>query len=84
MNGPEKLKNALTFKFRAADLKHDIEESLYEVRKKDFKNIAEAQNNYMKDIGSLLERKFPKHISEYTQGLVNALKELKSIDISDK
>ena len=84
VNGPEKLKNALTFKFRADDIKHDLEESLYEVGKGGFRNTNDSQKNYLKDISSLLDRKKPGGSSEFTQDLIDALQEFKNIDISDK
>lgn len=43
LNGPEELKHALTYDFRAVELKKKIEESLYEVGKADYRNIYESQ-----------------------------------------
>ena len=83
-NGPEKLKNALTFGFRAEALKSQLEQGMYEVGKKKYKNTNEAQSKYQKDITELLKRKQPEQLSEKTQKIINALNEIKKINTDDK
>lgn len=84
VNGPEKLKNALTFGFRAEALKSQLEQGMYEVGKKKYKNTNEAQSKYQKDITELLERKQPEQLSEKSQKIINALNEIKNINTDDK
>ena len=84
MNGPEKLKDALTFTFRADDLRTQMEESLYDVGKVKYKNIGESQRKYQKDIGELLSAKKPEHVSENTRKIIDALTDIKNIDLQDK
>lgn len=84
VNGPEKLKNALTFGFRAEALKSQLEQGMYEVGKKKYKNTNESQSKYQKDITELLERKQPEQLSEKSQKIINALNEIKNINTDDK
>ncbi len=84
VNGPEKLKNALTFGFRAEALKSEFEQAMYEIGKKKYKNTNEAQSKYQKDITELLERKQPEHLSEKSQKIIYALTEIKNINTGDK
>lgn len=84
LNGPEKLKHALTATFRAVDTLQEFEACQYEVGKGSFKNINEAQSKYHKDIEELLNRKKPSVVSENTQNILDALKEIKDINTKDK
>ena len=84
VNGPEKLRNALLARFRATEIKRELEQSLYEVRKLSYKNTAEAQKKYQADVTELLNRKIPDNASIYTKNIINALKEIKNINTDDK
>ncbi len=83
LNGPEKLANALTYGFRAKDIKKEFEQSLYEVRKVKYKNYAESQIKYQTDINTLLKRNRPGNLSEKDQKIIEALTEIKNVDLSD-
>ena len=82
--GNEKLKNALTYEFRADALKRELEQAIYEVGKSKYKNTNEAQSKYQTDITELLERKKPDVISPQSQKMIDALNEIKSINTEDK
>ncbi len=84
LNGPEKLKNALTATFRAVDTLRELEACQYEVEKGSFKNINEAQSKYKKDIEELLNRKKPATLSENSRNILDALNEIKDINTKDK
>ncbi|SNU05851.1 hypothetical protein SAMN06297422_10567 [Lachnospiraceae bacterium] len=84
LNGPEVLKNSLSYTFRAADTRMMLEQSLYDVNKGKYKNIAESHTKYKNDIAELLGRKKPQSVSQQTQKIIDALNEINSIDMSDK
>lgn len=83
-SGPEKLKNALTFGFRAEALKSEFEQALYEVGVSKYKTTFEAQSKYQTDITELLERDKPDIISPQSQKMLDALNEIKNINTEDK
>ena len=84
LNGPEVLKNSLSYTFRAADTRMMLEQSLYDVNKGKYKNTAESHTKYKKDIAELLGRKKPQSVSPQSQKIIDALNEINSIDMSDK
>ena len=100
LNGPEKLKNALTYQFRALDTKKMLEESLYEVGNINYKkldtrnnrikntshynNIYKSQVKFKADIAELLKRERPTGISENTQTIIDALNEINQINLDSK
>ena len=85
-NGPEELKNALTFKFRAVELKKNLEESLYEVGKGQQRNTYESQNKYQSDLAELLNKnqKNAPELTYRTRGIVDSINEIMEINLKDK
>jgi hypothetical protein len=83
LNGPERLKNALSFTFRAVDTKRELEMSLYEVGKVNCKNTYFSQKNYQKDIAEILERPDTGEIGLAANGIESALREIVKINTED-
>ncbi len=84
LNGPEKLKNALSLTFKAESIKTELERGLYTVGKVNCKNILASQTNYQKDINELLSRKKPADLSDSSKRIIEALNDIKNVDMSDK
>ena len=84
-NGPKELKDALTFKFRAVELKKNLEESLYEVGKAKYRNLYESQNKYQHDLAEILNRnqKNSSKLTDRTLKIVNAINEIMDINLKD-
>ncbi|SNU07012.1 hypothetical protein SAMN06297422_11030 [Lachnospiraceae bacterium] len=83
VNGPENLKNGLTFKFRATELKKNLEEALYEVGKVNNNKLFESQNNYQQDLKTVLGKE-ENALSPGDQKIVAAINEITSIDLNDR
>ena len=85
-NGPEELKNALTFKFRAVEFRKKLEEPLYEVGKTKYKTTYESMNKFQHDLAEILNKnqKHSADISARTLKIVNVLNEIMDINLKDK
>ena len=82
-NGPKMLKNALTFPFRADEVKRSMEEPLYDVRKSKYRNTFEAQNKYQADLAEVLSRKRTEPLTDEMKDLVEAVNEVMRINLKD-
>ena len=82
-NGPKMLKNALTFAFKAEEVKRSMEEPLYDVRKSKYRNTFEAQNKYQADLAEVLSRKRTAPLTDKMKDLVEAVNEVMRINLKD-